>query len=61
MIEMTEKEWNNKSLEWKRGWRAGIAGEDLDMSKEEIENMSDDWKDGLKFAIKCPFGGSKPM
>lgn len=55
----TEKkvEWNDKSSEWKKGWYAGQFGEDIDMSKEEIENMSDDWKDGLKYALLNPVGG----
>ena len=48
--------WNDKSSEWKKGWYAGQFGEDIDMSKEEIENMSDDWKDGLKYALLNPTG-----
>ena len=31
------------------------------MSDREIESMSDDWKDGLVFAITHPTGGYVPM
>ena len=59
--EMTKQEWDSKSSEWKRGWRAGQLGEDIDMSDREINTMPDDWKDGLKFAITHPCGGYIPM
>ena len=59
--EITKQEWDSKSLEWKRGWRAGQLGEDIIMSDGEIESMSDDWKDGLVFAIIHPTGGYVPM
>lgn len=58
---MTKEEWDSKSPEWKKGWRAGQLGEDIIMSDEEIESMSDDWKDGLVFAITHPTGGYVPM
>ena len=58
---MTKQEWNSKSSDWKRGWRAGQLGEDVIMSDKEIESMSDDWKDGLVFAITHPTGGAVPM
>ena len=55
----TEKKekWSEKSPEWKKGWYAGQFGEDINMSKEEIENMPNDWKDGLKYALLNPIGG----
>ena len=59
--EITKEEWDSKSPEWKRGWRAGQLGEDMNMSDREINAMSDDWKDGLKFAITHPTGGDVPM
>ena len=33
----------------------------MDMGDKEIENMSEDWKNGLKFAITHPTGGAIPM
>ena len=59
--EITKQEWDRKSSEWKRGWRAGQLGEDINMSDREINAMSDDWKDGLRFTLTHPFGGYVPM
>lgn len=56
-----KEDWNNKSKDWKDGWWAGQLGKDVIMSDEEIESMSDDWKDGLVFAITHPTGGYVPM
>ena len=59
--EITKQEWDNKSSEWKKGWRTGQFGEDINMSDREINAMSDDWKDGLRFALTHPLGGAIPM
>ena len=56
-----KEDWNNKSKDRKDGWWAGQLGKDIIMSDEEIESMSDDWKDGLVFAITHPTGGYVPM
>ena len=58
---ITKEEQDNKSRDWKNGWRAGQLGEDMDMGDKEIENMSEDWKNGLKFAITHPTGGAIPI
>lgn len=44
---MTKEEFEIQSIEWKQGWFDFINGKDINMSQEEINAHSEDWKIGL--------------
>lgn len=47
---MTQEEWENKTSDWKKGWKACQEAQDIPDEKSE------EWIEGYKYAIDHPFG-----
>ena len=48
---MTNEEWLNHSIEWRKGWHSANADMPYD------KNQSEDWKQGYIYALNNPMGG----
>lgn len=53
---MTQAEWNAHSEDWRKGWNDYTNCRTMDMSKEEFDSKSEEWKMGAEYAYLHPFG-----
>ena len=51
---MEEREWLSHTEDWRRGVQDYIMANDMEMTEEEKEAMSEEWWNGLKYAAQYP-------